>query len=293
MGGGDFGAHAAAGHQHLDGKRADCADRADHRQAECGEQNRGDGRVLQGADEQGQHRGAGQRAGNGAEHDRNIEDDGPAVQMPEIQAKIPGDDAIVVAVSRLADQIGDARKPGRKHVQQSGDAGQQKDRRQRHLDDVGDEVERCDRCREAGHVLRVAWRALRPPYTAPRCAPNHRRIMAGLRPGRRIILPSVALPRREDGSARPRSPVGSLIEPKYGSGPASVCKIRDELAIARKQSRHPGEDWDPRFVYSGFSVKYNNLLTIVPRSDGPRPEFIIGPCTARTRGPGRRANEWR
>jgi hypothetical protein len=68
----DFGPYAAAGHQHFRGEGSDCTNRAHHGETERREQHRGDGRIAQGSDEQGENRSASGCSAKSGEKDRCI-----------------------------------------------------------------------------------------------------------------------------------------------------------------------------------------------------------------------------
>ena len=76
----DLGADVFAGDQHFHGERGDCRQRAGDRQAEADEQHGGDGEPTRLADEQREHRRAGQRPSNGAKRDRRVERERTAVE---------------------------------------------------------------------------------------------------------------------------------------------------------------------------------------------------------------------
>ena len=139
-----LGAYSAAGHHHLYCERCDGADRAADREPEGGEQQRGDSRIAQRPDKQRENRSASGCRPDGAEHHRCIESDRAPAQTQELPSKT-GALLGIGLFHRLGDlrhEIGDPRQPRREHVQQRCYAREQENRRQRHLDDMRDQVER-------------------------------------------------------------------------------------------------------------------------------------------------------
>ena len=132
-----LGPEALAGEQHLRQEGGQRADGAENGGAEQPEQHLPGDAGLQRAEEQRQHRGAGRRAADGGQKHRDIERMRPAAQMPEPDAHhwiVAGHGAQFGG--EIADLIGDARQPRGEDAEQAGDGAEQKDRRQRGLDDM-------------------------------------------------------------------------------------------------------------------------------------------------------------
>ena len=82
-----FRAHSAAGHHHFRGERHDCADRAADREPECGEQYRGDRRIAQRPDKQGEDRRTGGSGRDSTEHDCGVEGNRAATQSQQLPSE--------------------------------------------------------------------------------------------------------------------------------------------------------------------------------------------------------------
>jgi hypothetical protein len=78
------------------------------------------------------------------QQNRCIERDRPPVQMYQLLGQVCNlvGIGLLYRLCDLVDTVGHSRGAGGKHVQQCCDPGQQKNRRQRHLDDMRHQIER-------------------------------------------------------------------------------------------------------------------------------------------------------
>ena len=123
----DLGPNARASQQHFDRKRNNGAERAD------------DGRshrlFVQCTDEHGQDGAASRRPTDCAEDDCEVKRNRSPMENLQLSRYRPplGVLGVFKRLRRRVDLVGDARQPGREHVQESRYAGRQKYRRRRHL----------------------------------------------------------------------------------------------------------------------------------------------------------------
>jgi hypothetical protein len=137
-------ANASACEKHFDREGDDGAERANDGEAKEAEEDRSHRLFAQCADEHCKDRTARRRAGDGAKDNGKIERDRPAMQ--DHQKRLENPLLLIVRIIKrfgnCLDLIANARQSRGEDIKEGGDAGQQEDRRQRHLDDVGDRVER-------------------------------------------------------------------------------------------------------------------------------------------------------